>query len=77
MFTTQNSKRIKIEAAMATIVEGHHEDSDDGANTTKIIGSNSGSSSNPVTYKLISLAEGGSNTATVLTSPMCGQFYVI
>jgi len=77
MFTTQNSKRIKIEAANATIVEGHHEDLDDGGNTSKIIGSNAGSSSNPVTYKLISPAGGGSNTATVLTAPMSGQFYVI
>lgn len=77
MFNLQNSKRIKIEAANATIVEGHHEDSDDGSNTTKIIGSNSGSSSNPVTYKLISPAGSGSNTATVLTAPMSGQFYVI
>ena len=77
MFNSQNSKRIKIEAANATIVEGHHEDSDDGSNTTKIIGSNSGSSSNPVTYKLISPAGSGSNTATVLTAPMSGQFYVI
>ena len=75
MFNSSNTKRIKIEAANATLVEGHHEDSDDGVHTTKIIGSGSGG--NPVTYKLISPAGSGSNTATVLTQPLSGQFYVI
>ena len=55
----------------------HREDSDDGVHTTKIIGSSSGSGGNPVTYKLISPAGSGSNTATVLTQPLSGQFYVI
>jgi hypothetical protein len=77
MFNSSNTKRIKIEAANATLVEGHHEDSDDGVHTTKIIGSSSGSGGNPVTYKLISPAGSGSNTATVLTQPLSGQFYVI
>lgn len=78
MFNTANSKRIKIEAANATLVEGHHqEDSDDGsAHTTKIIGTSS-TGNTPVTYKLISPAGSGSNTATVLTQPLSGQFYVI
>lgn len=77
MFNSSNTKRIKIEAANATLVEGHQEDSDDGVHTTKIIGSSSGSGGNPVTYKLISPAGSGSNTATVLTQPLSGQFYVI
>ena len=72
--SSSTTKRIKLEAANATIVEGHGEDSDDGTNNKLL---SSGSNSNPVTYKLISPAGSGSNTATVLTAPMSGQFYVI
>ena len=39
MFNSSNTKRIKIEAANATLVEGHHEDHN-GENLVKKSGSN-------------------------------------
>ena len=85
MFSSNPSKRIKIEAASASLVEGHHhEDFETEATVGKLTSSGTGQA--PVAYKIISpstansisgVASGSSAAAAVLTTPMSGQFYVI
>ena len=85
MFSANPNKRIKIEAASASLVEGHHhEDFEPETTVGKLTASGSGQA--PVAYKIISpttansvsgMASGSSAAAAVLTTPMSGQFYVI
>jgi len=76
-----SSKRIKIEAASASVVEGHEDFETDHSSVGKI--SSGTSNQTPVTYKLISPSSAngtgpsGAAATAVLTTPMSGQFYVI
>lgn len=72
-----SSKRIKIEAASASVVEGH-EDFEQAEHNTGI--GKTSTNQAPITYKLISPPNGsgtGGAATAVLTTPMSGQFYVI
>lgn len=81
MFSASN-KRIKIEAASASVVEGHEDfETEHGSSVGKI--SSGTSNQGAVTYKLISPSSAngtgpsGAAATAVLTTPMSGQFYVI